>query len=97
MIDVGSAIIGAIPGLGAAGWQVARYLRERKEMRRHGLAENPDRCAKHEVQISQLEEQFEGIDGRLDRVCQENREEHHRIFSKLETLAVDLARMNGKR
>ena len=83
-----SGAAGLVAGLGAVGWQIYRSAAEKKKTREAGLLDNPDRCARHEIRLTELEKRY-------SEQREENREDHNKIFGKLEALAIDVARANS--
>ena len=64
-------------------------IKESKLTKNHGLKPNPERCAIHETKISQLQ-------GGLDELRDENRNDHEKIFAGLDGLRERVARIEAK-
>ena len=75
--------------LGTIAFALMTYwkLKERAIMKEHGLEDNPERCGRHE-------EQLKSLSGRIDKLEENNREDHQQIFRQIGDLAVEIAKVS---
>lgn len=71
---------------GLIAW--ARY-REKRLTERYKLGPNPERCARHEERLNQLENETKELRA-------ENRQEHGKIFNALDDIRQRLTRVEAK-
>lgn len=76
-------VVGTV--LGASAFALITYwkMREKRLLKEKGLADNPERCGKHEARLQALED-------RMD----ENHEDHLRFLDQLQKLSVEIARLS---
>jgi ERCC4-related helicase len=75
--------------LGVLAFALVTYwrMREKKMERERGLDSNPERCGQHEARLDKIED-------RLREECDSNRDDHARIFTQLQAMAVEIAKLS---
>jgi hypothetical protein len=79
-------VAGTILGTAAFGIWTYSKLREKALSRKYGLKPNPTRCGEMIARV-------EGLEKRSEKLEENNREDHGRIFQRIEDLAVEVAKI----
>ena len=87
-------IAGTVLGTIAFGLLSYWKLRDKRMRRELQISDNPTLCGDHAKRIAEIGRDVENIKEDIRELTDRNREDHQRIFDKLERLELDITRLS---